>query len=202
MAPVAGNVLVALPGGAAAARGARASQKGLKFVALREARQVPVGSFLDTRKGTVRLRSASTAAGKTQTGDFARGLFQVLQSGKRSQKGLTDLVLKGGSFSKSRCIVGNGSRVVSSKRRLRKRTVRRLRSNGTGRFRTRGRYSSATVRGTVWDTTDRCDGTLTKVTRGSVAVRDFRRRKTIVVRAGKRTKGRGGGRGSYLARPK
>ena len=37
---------------------------------------------------------------------------------------------------------------------------------------------------------DRCDGTLTTVTRGKVAVRDFRRRKTIALRRGK----------SYLAR--
>ena len=59
-----------------------------------------------------------------------------------------------------------------------------------GRCRTRGRRSAATVRGTVWTVTDRCDGTLTKVTRGKVAVRDFRRKKTIVLRAGK----------SYLAR--
>jgi hypothetical protein len=39
-------------------------------------------------------------------------------------------------------------------------------------------------------TVDRCDGTLTKVKRGKVAVRDFRRKRTIVVAAGK----------SYLAR--
>jgi hypothetical protein len=46
------------------------------------------------------------------------------------------------------------------------------------------------VRGTRWETIDRCDGTLTKVTRGRVAVRDFRRKKTVIVRAGK----------SYLAK--
>jgi hypothetical protein len=38
--------------------------------------------------------------------------------------------------------------------------------------------------------TDRCDGTLTTVRRGRVAVRDFKRRKHVSVRAGK----------SYLAR--
>ena len=32
---------------------------------------------------------------------------------------------------------------------------------------------------------DRCDGTLTTVKRGKVAVRDFRLKKTIVVTAGK-----------------
>jgi hypothetical protein len=46
------------------------------------------------------------------------------------------------------------------------------------------------VRGTKWTTSDRCDGTLTKVTRGSVSVRDNRLRKTIIVKAGK----------SYLAK--
>jgi len=46
------------------------------------------------------------------------------------------------------------------------------------------------VRGTLWLTADRCDGTLTRVTRGRVAVHDFRRRRTVLVRAGK----------SYLAR--
>jgi ferric-dicitrate binding protein FerR (iron transport regulator) len=69
--------------------------------------------------------------------------------------------------------------------------IRKLRGNGRGRFRTRGRYSAATVRGTDWTVEDRCDGTLTRVKRGRVSVRDFRRRKTVTVRAGK----------SYLAKP-
>ena len=63
--------------------------------------------------------------------------------------------------------------------------MRRLSGNANGRFRTRGRHSAATVRGTIWVTADRCDGTLTRVKRGRVAVRDLRRRRTVVVRAGK-----------------
>ena len=165
---------------------AHASQKGLRFVPLRGARQIPTGSFLDTRRGTVRLQSARDTRGTTQTGDFGAGLFQVLQSRRRSARGLTDVVLKGGSFARSRC--GSAGRAQATA--LRRRTVRRLRANARGRFRTRGRHSAATVRGTTWVTTDRCDGTLTKVTRGRVAVRDFRRKRTVVVRAGK----------SYLAR--
>jgi hypothetical protein len=46
------------------------------------------------------------------------------------------------------------------------------------------------VRGTIWLTQERCEGTLTFVKRGIVTVRDERRNKTIVVRAGH----------SYLAR--
>jgi hypothetical protein len=38
-----------------------------------------------------------------------------------------------------------------------------------GRFRTRGSNSVATVRGTAWYVEDRCDGTLTRVSKGSVS---------------------------------
>jgi hypothetical protein len=68
--------------------------------------------------------------------------------------------------------------------------VRRLWGSGRGRFTTRGRYSSATVRGTKWLTQDQCNGTLTRVVRGVVRVVDFRRHKTVNVRAGR----------SYLAK--
>jgi len=199
-AVVSGTVLLGVPPGVAtSARTGRASQKGVTFVPLTEPRQIPTGSFLDTRRGTVRLRTATGTQNGTQTGNFGRGLFQVLQSSRPSARGLTDLVMKGGSFSRARCRVRRSSAGARAAQ-LSRRTIRRLRSNATGRFRTRGRNSSATVRGTIWETTDRCDGTLTKVTRGTVVVRDFRRRKNIVVRAGRRTKGVGGGRGSYLAR--
>ena len=191
---VKGQVLIAIPAGAGSAGSVRTSQKGLRFVPLEQVRQIPTGSFLDTRKGTVRLTTARDAAGTTQSGDFSAGLFQVLQSRRRSARGLTDLVLKGSSF--RRCAAAAPGTASAAARR--KRTIRRLRGNAKGRFRTRGRYSAATVRGTKWDVTDRCDGTLTKVTRGSVVVRDFRKRRNVTVRAGKRT--RGGGRGTYLAR--
>ena len=62
---------------------------------------------------------------------------------------------------------------------------RRLWGDGKGRFRTKGEFSSATVRGTRWLVEDRCDGTLTRVTKGKVAVRDFVRKRTVIVRAGK-----------------
>ena len=48
------------------------------------------------------------------------------------------------------------------------------------------------MRGTRWLTEDRCDGTLTRVTEGSVVVRDLHRKRNKVVRAGQ----------SYLARRK
>jgi hypothetical protein len=167
--PVSGTVLIALPG-------ARRT-----FVPLTDARQIPIGSFLDTRRGRVRLTTATTG-GRTQSGDFSKGLFQMLQSRKQRDKGLTELRLKGSSF--ARCTLRGGKRATASA--LSRRTVRRLSGSAKGRFRTTGRNSSATVRGTIWTVADRCDGTLTTVQRGRVAVRDFRRKKTVAVRAGKR----------------
>ena len=46
------------------------------------------------------------------------------------------------------------------------------------------------ARGTMWTTTDRCDGTLTRVQRGVVVVTNLRTRRQIVLRAGR----------SYLAK--
>ena len=178
---VKGQVRIRPAGGASSAR---ASQKGRSFTAIREPREVVIGSLVDTRKGTVRLTSSANARTGIQDSEFAGGLFQVLQSRRRSAKALTEVRMKGSSFSS--CSRTRGKRASAAARRV----IRRLRGKGRGRFRTRGRYSAATVRGTTWTVEDRCDGTLTRVTRGRVAVRDFRRRRTITVRAGK----------SYLAR--
>jgi hypothetical protein len=192
VAPVKGKVFVSVP----ARAGARASAsvpgiKGRRFVPLSQARQIPVGSLLDTRRGTVSLTSARNPSGAPQSSKFFSGVFQVLQSRKRSDRGLTEVRLKGSSFRACGRPGAKGSSAgAAARRRGSRRTIRRLRGNGSGRFRTRGRYGAATVRGTDWTVSDRCDGTLTKVTRGRVTVRDFRRRKTIIVRAGK----------SYLAR--
>ena len=186
VAPVRGTVKLALPAGSSAAGRARGAQKGLRFVVLKEARQIPVRSFLDTRRGTVRLVAAGP--GRRQ-GDFASGLFQVLQARRGRDRGITELRLKGSSFRRCR-VHSSRAEAKAARHRRSRRTVRRLRGNSTRGYRSRGRYAAATVRGTIWTTYDRCDGTLTRVTRGRVIVRDFRRKRNIRVRAGR----------SYLAR--
>jgi hypothetical protein len=165
---------------------AQASQKGTPFTALTQPRELPVASFIDAKRGTTRLTSARTRReDQIQDGLFSAGVFQVLQSRRVRARGLTNLKLRGGNF--KRCArAGKGANAAGISRRA----IRRLRGNARGRFRTTGRNSSATVRGTIWEVIDRCDGTLTRVKRGRVVVRDFRRKKTVIVRAGK----------SYLAR--
>ena len=176
LAPLAGQILVRIPGGSG-------------FTDLTDLRQVPVRSLIDATNGLVELTSATTRAGVTQTGRFTEGRFQVRQSTSPKQRGLTELRLSGGDFKACRASKSGGP-VTAAARRKSRRVVRRLRSNAKGRFRTRGRYSAAAVRGTQWLTADRCDGTLTRVTSGRVAVRDFRRKRTIILRAGQ----------SYLAK--
>ena len=103
--------------GVGGAGGWRASQKGLVFVPLTAERQVPVGSFLDTRRGTVELVSATGSGQKTQAGRFNAGLFQVMQSRARA-RGLTELRLKGSGFSRCRARgggAGAGARARSSR---------------------------------------------------------------------------------------
>ncbi len=103
---------------------------------------------------------------------------------RSSRSLITELALTGSSF--ARCgSTGKASTSARSKRR-----VRRLWGDGKGAFRTKGRHAAATVRGTRWLVEDRCDGTLVKVSRGRVEVRDKIRLRTVQVRAGR----------SYLAR--
>jgi len=105
-------------------------------------------------------------------------MFTILQ--KKARNSFMTLRLEGGNFR----VCGRSSLSTLATDAKRKRPVRKLWGNGKGRFTTKGRYSSATVRGTRWLVQDRCDGTLTRVRRGVVLVRDFRARKNVRVRAG------------------
>ena len=151
-----------------------------QFVVLTTPKQVAVGALFDATRGRVEL-TAARAGGITDTSAFYDGAFQLNQQGPNA---IAELRLLFGDFS-----VCSVSAFQSSE--ATKRPVRRLWGSGKGKYRTRGRFSSATVRGTVWKTEDRCDGTLTQVREGSVTVRDIPKRKDVVVRAGK----------SYLAEP-
>jgi hypothetical protein len=154
-------------------------RKGRKrFVTLTAAAHIPVGSTIDTRRGRIKI-TAAQGKGTTKSADFFEGLFKLTQT--KGSKPLTTLSLT----ERLSC----PRKAASAARKKRK---RRLWGDGKGRFRTRGRQSAATVVGTKWLVEDRCTSTLTRVVRGKVKVRDFAKRKTVIVRAGKR----------YIARAK
>jgi Fibronectin type III domain len=189
--PVSGTVLIAVPGGAQTAsllEGGLSSplaafeslSKGLHFVPLTEARQIPVGSVLETTHGVVALETATASSKRPQFGNFGAGIFKLLQS--RKQKGLAELNIMNAHSARQVCAtLGKGAAVAA---KLSSKVLGRLNANAHGKFTTKGQYSAATVRGTVWSVTNQCDGTLTKVQRGVVAVRDFVRRKTITLFTG------------------
>jgi VCBS repeat protein/FG-GAP repeat protein len=191
---VSGKVFIKYPAGKAPPGGS-----STKFAPLTGVVNIPIGSTIDTTKGRIALTTAADTGGKkTQTADFYQGIFQVKQAvpkrkPKKPKALITDLVMKG-QISRSQCAPLKGARAatVSAARKKKgpKAVLGSLWGNGKGKFRTNGTYSAATVRGTIWLVQDRCEGTLTKVRRGTVQVRDFRRKRTVTVNAGH----------SYLAR--
>jgi hypothetical protein len=179
--PEKGVVKIKLPPGFTPAKAKRMGLNGAaanKFTRLTDAAQVPVGSQLDTKKGTVKLNTSGNAsATKFNVGSFSKGVFKMTQGSKNP---LTTLSMMGGNLNKCPNI-GRVPKGGAARKR-----GRRLFGNGRGRFRTRGRNSSATVRGTQWQMDDTCRGTLTTVKSGTVVVRDFNLRKNKIVKKGHR----------------
>jgi hypothetical protein len=189
--PQSGKVLIKLPSGAAGARAAKRIgvspvTAAKRFVRLKANTQIPLGAILDTTKGKVRLLSAGKPTKSTGGSIFQGGSFngsQFLISQRNGGSGTTELSTRGGKLRKcsTRLPKGGSAKVVASRRRSRS-----LFGRAHGRFRTRGRNSSATVRGTSWKMTDTCAGTLTKVFSGRVTVRDFRTGKVRTLRKGQK----------------
>jgi hypothetical protein len=144
-----------------------------RFVTLTAGAHIPVGSTIDTRRGRVAI-TAAQGKGKTATMDFYEGLFKLTQT--KGSKPLSTLKLT----ERLSCPSKKASAAAKKKKK------RRLWGDGKGRFRTKGKHSAATVVGTKYLVQDRCASTLTRVVRGRVKVRDFAKRKTVTVRAGKR----------------
>jgi DNA-binding beta-propeller fold protein YncE len=165
--PVSGRIRVRLPGEDT-------------YRPLADLRELPMGSTFDARSGRVELTTVRDRRNRLQEGRFYGGVFRVHQRAR--DRFVTELVLS------ERLAPCPGRDSASASRSGR----RRLWGDGNGRFRSRGRYSSAAVRGTRWLVQDTCDGTLTRVSRGVVTVRDFARHRTIVLKRGER----------YLAEPR
>jgi hypothetical protein len=70
--------------------------------------------------------------------------------------------------------------------------VRQLWGKAHGLFTTKGRYSAATIRGTIWLEQDRCDGSFTSAIDDVVTVQDLVKNTTVTLNPGQ----------TYLATPK
>lgn len=161
--PVRGIVRIRLPG-------------TKKFIRLTDLAALPNGTEIDARKGRVLLTVLHDASGRLDGARFYAGRF-FFKQGKGATP-LTTLKLSGGSFAACRATAGRRASVLAAVSRVqtgrkRKKPVRKLWGDGRGRFRTRGKWGAATVRGTKWLTQDRCDGTRVEVERGKVDVQDL-----------------------------
>jgi DNA-binding beta-propeller fold protein YncE len=149
-----------------------------KFVVLGTDQQLPVGTIVDASHGRVRLSSSKGPGGGTQSADFYSGAFRVLQP--KGGKPITVLKLENGLV----CPVKKGKRELGSG--FARTRNRGLWGSGKGNFRSEGKHGSATVRGTIWWAQDTCKGTLFRVKKGVVTIKDFTSGKTLKLHAGQR----------------
>ena len=167
ISPVSGKVYVRLPG-------------SKKFVLLTGLLNVPFGTIVDAREGTV----AVTTQGKKglQTVNLYEGAF-VLSQGSN---GVVTATLYGGNFGvcPTKRERAHKAASASARRRSRSHVVRKLWANGHGTYTTKGNYATGAVLGTVWETIDRCSGTGIHVVTDSVLVTNLVTHKKVRVKAG------------------
>jgi hypothetical protein len=197
VAPVSGVVFVKQPG-----------KRG--FIRLRAGERVPVGSTINTTAGVISLTTAPAKSGTAQSGlrsaapadsvtaqsgDFGGAVFTMTQSKTGNAKGMTTLKLVEGTIpggpSYSICRAGartalQWSDPLAQPARAISDVIQTLKGRDHhGSFRSKGRFAATTVhRGTVWQMSERCDGTETTVRRGTATVYDYVNHKTTVVHAG------------------
>jgi hypothetical protein len=164
--PVSGTVSVELPG-------------TQTFLPLSAVTSVPMGVAIDATHGRVKITTTGPHGG-TQTGEFFEGEFVLTQP----HNGLVVATLSGGDFSACPTALERSHVARTSSTHSGKHVVRKLWTNAHGSFSTKGNYAAATVRGTEWLTEDLCEGTLIRVTRDRVAVRNLVNHRQVTVRAG------------------
>jgi DNA-binding beta-propeller fold protein YncE len=183
LAPVSGLVFVLIHG---------------HLVPLTQVEQITAGTVIDSRLGTFLLTislglsgSARDAAAhgkaKTQSGQFGGAVVRIHQLRSGRSRGLTTVMMVESAFkgapTQSICKAPYSAPEAQAAR-INSRVIQLLHARAHGKFATSGRYSAATVRGTVWTIIARCDGTLVRDIKDEVVVTDFIRHKTILLHAG------------------
>ena len=184
IAPVSGLVLVLVHG---------------HLVPLTQLQQIGPGTTIDMRHGTLELITAGAGGAgahdaaarrkQTQIGRFGGAVIRIRQTKFGPARGMTTVIVVEGAFkgapSYALCEKGRKKKAGdASTAAVPSKVLQLLHASATGNFKTTGKYSAATVRGTKWTIADRCDGTRVHDITDSVAVTDFVRHKTIILHAG------------------
>jgi hypothetical protein len=137
---------------------------------------------IDPGSGVVKVTVERDSSGALDSADAWGTSFKAVQDAPRTGKATTTFTLTDVPATPAKA--ARAAKATSRKRSLW--------VNGKGNFKTRGKRASAIVRGTYWVTTETGSATKVSVRRGLVAVRDFVRKRTVLVSAGH----------SYTAQPR
>jgi hypothetical protein len=132
---------------------------------------IAVGSTVDATRGALRL-TVRNARGRFESIDLGGGMFVFRHAAKGRQRGRT--LLKLTTSAPNQCAAPGAPGLLQ-----------RLKASGGGAFVVQSRLSESTSRRATWTTEDRCDATKTKVSRGSVVVRDLAKKRAVTLRAGR-----------------
>lgn len=138
-----------------------------RFVPVNTITRLGYGATVNAGRGQLRIFAATGQKG-TQSGVFYGGSFRLTQD----TTGLVEAALASQPAGCKGTELAHAARTFA------------LWGHVKGKFRTRGRYGSASVQGTIWFTENRCDGTYFHVVRGVLRIRDFTRHRTIILRTG------------------
>lgn len=141
------------------------------FRRLKTVSSLRFGSTVDARGGRVQVIAATHGHG-FESGHFYAGSFHLTQN----RSGYVQAALTG----RPNC----PAQPLSLTARIASGSAPHLWGHVKGHYRTRGSYGSASVRGTIWFTENRCTGTYFHVVRGVLFIRDFTRHKNVILRAG------------------
>jgi hypothetical protein len=175
---VSGEVFVKLPARRSLGfDGLRAPLQFSDFVPLKGAASIPLGATVDTTRGEVAIDSAANSfsaadrRAKRQTARIRAALFLLKQkrAKARSSSISTDVSLLSPPGAEARCAGAPRKGTI----------VRTISLVVKGFYRTLGGASTSTARSATFNTTDRCDGTLTEVGRGKVTMTVKKQKVTV-----------------------
>ncbi len=166
-------------------RGLRVPFQETGFVPLKGVASVPVGSTVDARKGELQVASAANGAApqsrsaRLQTARLRAAMFALRQAKRSKHAKATapiamDIALLTPPGAEAACAGSAPAKGI----------VRSLSMVAKGFFRAVGGASTATARSATFNTTDRCDGTLTEVGKGHVSLALKGKSHPVTVKAG------------------
>jgi hypothetical protein len=166
--------------------GLRAPFQTSGFVPLKGVASLPVGSTVDARSGELSLataangfapssRSFSAGQARLTAGIFAIRQARLKKKAKKKTAIPTTIALASPAGAETQC----------QKKGAPKGIVRRLTMVAKGVYRTVGGASTAMTKNATFNTTDRCNGTLTQVGKGRVTLDVKGRKADVKLRAGR-----------------